>query len=77
VSNLNEYPKALYSPQGAFRVVHNKDAEDAQLAAWGVEPEREVIDIPNMLQSRPAAPGSTSQAPKVAKPRIGRQKKSA
>jgi hypothetical protein len=80
VSNLNEYPKALYSPQGAFRVVHDKDAEDAQLVEWGVEPERDVVDIPNMLQSRPLASndgGSKPAAPKVVKPRIGRQKKTA
>jgi hypothetical protein len=77
VSNLNEYPKAIYSPEGAFRVVNDKDAEDAQLLAWGVEPEREVVDIPNMLQSRPAASNGATPAPKVVKSRIGRQKKSA
>lgn len=68
----NEYPKALYSPQGAFRVVHDKDAEDAQLIEWGVEPEVEVIDLPPLPPKPPA-----DAAPKAAKPRIGRQKKPA
>ena len=74
MSNPNEYPKALYSPQGAFRVVHDKDAEDAQLIEWGIEPEVEVIDLP-ALPPKPVD-DSNPPAPKaVNKPRIGRQKK--
>jgi non-ribosomal peptide synthetase component F len=53
-------------------VVHDKDAEDAQLLEWGVEPEVEVIDLPP-LPLKPAA----ADAPKVAAKRIGRQKKPA
>lgn len=80
MSNLNEYPKAIYSPEGAFRVVHDKDAEDAQLLAWGVEPELEVIDLPPLPPKPPSVSAGTngvSQAPKAAKPRVGRQKKTA
>jgi hypothetical protein len=46
MSDILEYPKAIYSSDGKFATVGSKDAEDAQRDEWG---EALLADTPNPL----------------------------
>jgi hypothetical protein len=46
MSDILEYPKAIYSSDGKFATVGSKDAEDAQRDEWG---ETLLADTPNPL----------------------------
>lgn len=53
MSDILEYPKAIYSSDGKLAVVGSEYAEGEQRAAWGEEVPVEVTDLPLDLSNKP------------------------
>lgn len=52
MSDILEYPKAIYSSDGKLAVVGSEYAEGEQRAAWGEEVPVEVTDLPLVLSNK-------------------------